>query len=224
MEELTIEILDKLNKFWEDDSQILKTKKISLGDLIFALLSTTNLIQAAGLIGISSSAMEKGLIRVFPNRLIGSRWSAHLGLLVSKKKCCKCLKYRSIEEFTVATKTPTGKRYECKNCFKELCSAYHIIHKEKRNKESKNYYEFCPSKNIARNAKRRARLLNAVVPWSEMKEIEKFFKYRQKGYHVDHVIPLCHNMVCGLHVLSNLQYLTSLDNLRKANKFKTDWE
>ena len=38
-------------------------------------------------------------------------------------------------------------------------------------------------------------------------------------YHVDHVIPLIHPKVCGLHVHNNLQILTARKNCQKNNRW-----
>lgn len=68
--------------------------------------------------------------------------------------------------------------------------------------------------------KRRATKKNATPTWAELEEITEFYKACPKGMAVDHVIPLQNNLVCGLHVIGNLQYLTKEENSRKNNSFE----
>lgn len=49
-------------------------------------------------------------------------------------------------------------------------------------------------------------------------EIEKIYDTCPTGHEVDHIIPLKHELVCGLHVPCNLQYLTPKQNRDKGSK------
>jgi hypothetical protein len=67
-------------------------------------------------------------------------------------------------------------------------------------------------------ARRRAKKLFATPIWSDRELIDRFYSDCPPGYHVDHIVPLISDKVCGLHVISNLQYLPALENLSKGNR------
>lgn len=77
----------------------------------------------------------------------------------------------------------------------------------------------------ARARARDAQKLGATPPWltqahqDETRAIYADAAARSEPHHVDHIIPLVHPDVCGLHVPWNLQVLSAADNLRKSNSF-----
>ena len=73
-----------------------------------------------------------------------------------------------------------------------------------------NYYQ----------SKRRLIIKTQCPKWANLEKIKQIYIDCPKGYHVDHIITVVNNNVCGLHVESNLQYLTAEENLKKGNRFK----
>ena len=69
------------------------------------------------------------------------------------------------------------------------------------------------------NAHRRNRVKIATPIWADKQAIRQVYINCPKGYHVDHIIPLHGELVSGLHVLNNLQYLPANENLMKGNYF-----
>jgi len=78
-------------------------------------------------------------------------------------------------------------------------------------------------------AKRRAAKRNAIPKWvtaeewfliqeayglAKLREIATGYKWQ-----VDHVIPLQNSLVCGLHVIENLQVIPAIINAQKGNKY-----
>ena len=78
----------------------------------------------------------------------------------------------------------------------------------------------------AKSNRRRCAQLNATPAWADHEKINLKYKERQTmsqltglPHDVDHVIPLQSDVVCGLHVESNLRVILRRDNQMKSNKF-----
>jgi hypothetical protein len=78
-------------------------------------------------------------------------------------------------------------------------------------------------------AHRRARMLNATPAWADRKAIRQVYERAKHEaertgakVHVDHIVPLVSDIVCGLHVPANLQVLPYLENHRKSNRWWPD--
>jgi hypothetical protein len=87
-----------------------------------------------------------------------------------------------------------------------------------------------PDKVRSIEARRRAAKKKAFPQWARTGEIKKQIDaiyreakdlelFHQTKYHVDHIVPLQSNFVCGLHVPINLRPLPGKENLSKSNSF-----
>lgn len=109
---------------------------------------------------------------------------------------------------------------------------YSQKNKEYLNAYKRAYYARNRSACIARSRLRRGRLAEAMPSWLSaihLAQIQEFYDLAvalttQTGipHEVDHIIPLAHARVCGLHVPWNLQVLTVKANRRKSNRLIED--
>jgi len=161
------------------------------------------------------------------------------------KTCSKCRVQKDFEYFYFkGNGTPTS---YCKECNKKQAKKWRQENKERfqeytrkssnrvqkwaeENREKvrehkRNWKERNKDYSVYSCAKRRARKKNAIPAWSNNGCVLMFYRERDwiskvtnLEYHVDHVVPLLGNNVCGLHVETNLRIIPAVENLVKFNK------
>jgi len=144
----------------------------------------------------SSAGAGKWSKRYFPNKPRAKLLWKYI-LTINNKKCChKCKTIYNLEEFANNKSKLDNKQTICK-----YCEQY-----RRQVEEPERWREL--------SARRRTR----KVSWDQDGILE-FYRSCPEGYVVDHIIPLNGKYITGLHVLSNLQYLTKKENQEKGNKF-----
>jgi len=153
------------------------------------------------------------------------------------KECCRCNVHKLLTDFTVDSRTSSGRKGACKVCVNISYKADYKLNKDKINKRNaewqasnRDYHnkynsEWCKrnrGKIAAKAAKRRATKLQATPEWADLVSIKDFYIKCPDGYHVDHIVPLKGVNVRGLHILTNLQYLEASENIRKGNRHESD--
>ena len=154
-----------------------------------------------------------------------------------KQSCCKvCHKAgRQTEEVKArrrATYDPT-KRKEAYQKRKDRALArnreYYRENKERKLSYGKKHYQQNKSKYAEYTRTRQAKILQRTPDWlseDHKAELQDFYWLAKdltavsgETYHVDHIVPLQGDNVCGLHVPWNLQILPADINLSKGNRY-----
>lgn len=135
--------------------------------------------------------------------------------------------YEANKEKIKERKREWDKKYREKN--KEKIRArekkYYEEHKKYVQTRSRKYYEEHKKAYYANNAKRKAQKIKATPKWFEQernKVVLIYAKAREFGFHVDHIVPLRSEKVCGLHTWANLQLLDKTLNAHKNNHYWPD--
>lgn len=105
---------------------------------------------------------------------------------------------------------------------------YYLKNRARRRELGKAHYEENKSLYLAYSRTRKATLKRACpnclseddlkIIVSIYKECKRLSEITGILHHVDHIVPLKGENVCGLHVPCNLQILTAEENLKKGNR------
>ena len=140
---------------------------------------------------------------------------------------------------------PDARMSECIACNKASRHSYREANREKeriRNRDYgrrnahvvrarvKRWRKENPGKARAKQRMRDAQKINACPSWARKgvvrKEIQAHYLHAEwlektldMPFHVDHIVPLCSDFVCGLHVPANLTVLEASQNIEKNNRW-----
>ena len=158
------------------------------------------------------------------------------------KKCTKCGAVKALTEFYKHKRMAGGHTADCKDCNKASSAKYNRNNKDKISSAKSQYYAENTDQLLKRgsewrannrgavnalSAKHRAQKLQATPAWADKDAIKALYEEAQRlqeilgiQFHIDHVLPLQGELVCGLHVETNLAIIPATLNLKKSNKFK----
>lgn len=91
---------------------------------------------------------------------------------------------------------------------------------EKHKAYNKDYYQRTEVKAAcaSKSALRRSDKVRATPSWFDEEIVELIYLTAQDiSEHVDHIVPLKSDLVCGLHVQNNMQIIPAEINLKKSN-------
>ena len=155
---------------------------------------------------------------------------------ITEKTCSSCNKTQPLSEYHCKSRkrkdnsTYKSYRAECRTCRNYKAKAY-----RKDNPDVIKAYNSTPKRKADRASRKRLKKVckshNAVPNWlsqEHKQQIRDIYMHMQdcraitgEEYHVDHIVPLQGDVICGLHVPWNLQVLPSDVNVSKSNKW--DW-
>lgn len=193
LEYYTLETIYRVALTNLDNTLVLNSEELVTSDSICtALVEVGSASKTHEQLGVKShTSITDYLCKGLPNTKYRERTKLTYKLLelVNLKKCHDCQEIKSIDSFKSKSSDMIGN--VCRPCTR------------------------------AQSATRRAKIRNADYSKAFKCEdkVRSIYHKAKDGEHVDHIVPLTNDLVCGLHVSDNLQILSAHDNLSKNNKF-----
>jgi hypothetical protein len=108
----------------------------------------------------------------------------------------------------------------------ERAKAFAEADPDKKRLQGRLWHKRHPAKSAFISKTRQARKRQAVPSWANLGRIQALYSLAAmltsntgEKWHVDHVIPIKNDLVCGLHTYENLRVVPAKVNLQKSNKF-----
>ena len=160
---------------------------------------------------------------------------------MNMKTCKTCEVEKLLSDYHRDARAKDGHRPHCKECAKAKTANYYQQNREDKCAYIRQYYQDNKGAKLtylrqwkrsnaaavnAISARYRATKLQATPKWADDGYIKLFYELAKveevrtgRKVHVDHIVPLQGNSVCGLHCEDNLQLLFDSDNCSKGNSF-----
>lgn len=199
-------LLNALLTVQPDCYKILTKYSINPSEFIEILLKFKNYNLAKEL-SLYAGKLASLIKELFPHR-VPNNSKLHTYILgeCELKYCNKCNNIMSIDNFYKNKSKLDGVSNCCKSCQKSMFKTWYENDNGVISKQHSTY---------------RRTLLKLVCPkWADQQKIRDFYRNCPKGMTVDHIIPLNSDIVCGLHVDNNFQYLSKSNNSKKGNTWQ----
>lgn len=184
------------------------------------VISSTEKYSLSKSLKVSNRDVQKVLKVIAPNKPKTSiQLCTYLLSTKGLKHCSKCLLVLDYSQFSKEAKNRDGLSPYCVYCTRQKSQIYRDADVERSREHSRNNYYKHKADYIHRMTLRKSKIAIATPNWANLEKIKEIYRDVPKGMHVDHIVPLNGNLVCGLHVENNLQYLSIEENLKKSNKY-----
>ena len=168
---------------------------------------------------------------------------------MTEKICILCKIKKQLDSFYVLKTGKDGYTAKCKTCvilkskeralknheayklyLRNYGKSWRKLNKDKMKKLLANHYKANKEYYMNKTTIRKLKIKQAFASWDReltsfvFKEAYRLCKSRKAmtgiEWHIDHVVPLNGETVCGLHVWNNFQVIPAIENLKKGNTYE----